>query len=88
MPRDTARRIISRPDVLSGEPVFEGTRIPVSHISGLLARGVPVAEILEDHPALTQADLAVASRQEQSEGDEVRRFIELRRSRTVEVMKQ
>jgi uncharacterized protein (DUF433 family) len=55
------RRIISDPAILNGEPVFEGTRIPLAHIAGLIAKGVSPAEIAEDYPALDSADLAYAA---------------------------
>jgi uncharacterized protein (DUF433 family) len=55
------QRLVSSPDVLGGEPVFEGTRIPLAHIAGLIAKGVVAAEILEDYPALSIQDLAFAA---------------------------
>jgi uncharacterized protein (DUF433 family) len=54
------RRIISNPEILSGEPVFEGTRIPLTHITGLIANGVDLAEIREDYPSLSEPDLQFA----------------------------
>jgi uncharacterized protein (DUF433 family) len=60
-------RLVARPDLVGGEPVFKGTRVPVRHV-GLLARnGAPVADILEDYPALDDNDIAFA-----------RLFVELR----------
>ena len=55
------RRIVSTPSVLSGEPVFEGTRIPVAQVAGLIAKRVPLSEIAEDYPALTPEDIAFAA---------------------------
>lgn len=54
------RRVISRPDTLSGEPIFAGTRIPIRHIGELRKKRVPVAEILRDFPALTSEDVEFA----------------------------
>ncbi len=54
------RRVVSSPDVLAGEPVFRGTRIPVEHVSALFRKGVPEREIAEDFPALSNRDLAYA----------------------------
>jgi uncharacterized protein (DUF433 family) len=54
------RRVVSSPDVLSGEPVFRGTRIPLRHIASLFRKGVPEQEIAEDFPALSERDLAYA----------------------------
>jgi uncharacterized protein (DUF433 family) len=54
------RRIVSSPEVLGGEPVFRGTRIPVQHVASLFRKGVPESEIVEDFPALNARDLAYA----------------------------
>ena len=53
-------RITSSPDVLGGEPVFRGTRIPLGHVAGLFRKQVPEREIAEDFPALNERDLAYA----------------------------
>jgi uncharacterized protein (DUF433 family) len=55
------RRIVSKPSVLGGEPVFEGTRIPIAQVAGLIAKGVSLGEIAQDYPALTGEDLAFAA---------------------------
>jgi uncharacterized protein (DUF433 family) len=55
------RRIVSDPSVLGGEPVFKGTRIPLAHVSALIAKRVPLREIAEDYPALSLADIAFAA---------------------------
>jgi uncharacterized protein (DUF433 family) len=55
------RRIVSNPAVLGGEPVFEGTRIPIAHVAGLVTKRVPLSEIAEDYPALTPAAIAFAA---------------------------
>lgn len=54
------RRIVSRPDLVGGEPVFTSTRISVRHIGLLAKKGVSPAEILEDYPALTVDDVEFA----------------------------
>jgi len=54
------RRIVSSPEVLSGEPVYRGTRIPLSHVASLFRKGVPKQEIIEDFPALSERDLSYA----------------------------
>lgn len=53
-------RVVSRPDVIGGEPVFEGTRIPIRHVGQLARRGIPELEILDDYPSLTSEDVAFA----------------------------
>jgi len=54
------RRIVSNPDVMGGEPVFRGTRIPLQHVASLFRKGVPENEIAEDFPGLSSRDLAYA----------------------------
>jgi uncharacterized protein (DUF433 family) len=78
------RRIRSNPDILSGEPVFDGTRIPLAHIAGLVARGVDPAEILDDYPALSRRDLAFAAicARMKPEPGRPRKAIELRRGKS------
>jgi uncharacterized protein (DUF433 family) len=52
-------RVVSRADTLSGEPVFEGTRISVRFVGGRAARE-PAADILQDYPALDADDVEFA----------------------------
>ena len=52
-------RVASRADTLSGEPVFEGTRISVRFVGGRAARE-PTADILQDYPALDADDVEFA----------------------------
>lgn len=59
--RKGLHRIVSSPETLGGEPVFEGTRIPLEHIAGLFRKGVSETEIREDYPALSDLDLAFAA---------------------------
>lgn len=54
------KRIIFDPEVLSGTPVFRGTRIPLDHIAGLMRKAVPMSEITEDYPSLSRQDIAYA----------------------------
>jgi uncharacterized protein (DUF433 family) len=53
-------RVVSRPDVLSGEPVFEGTRISVRFVGERARNGEPVNVLLEDYPALDAEDVEFA----------------------------
>lgn len=52
-------RIVSNPSILQGTPTFEGTRLSVSHIQGLLKRfGDDILpEIRRDYPYLTDEDI-------------------------------
>jgi len=53
----TRERIVSAPDVLGGEPVFRGTRLPLQHVASLFRKGVPEKEIADDFPSLSARDL-------------------------------
>ena len=54
------RRVVSSPEVLGGEPVFRGTRIPLQHVASLFRKAIPEQEIREDFPALNERDLSYA----------------------------
>jgi uncharacterized protein (DUF433 family) len=56
------RRIVSDPEILSGTPVFRGTRIPLDHVAGLIRKGASATELREDFPALTKSDFDYARR--------------------------
>ena len=43
------RHIEVRPEVLNGEPVLRGTRLPVSQLADLIKRGATSEELQEDH---------------------------------------
>ncbi|MGV6875821.1 DUF433 domain-containing protein [Pseudochelatococcus sp. B33] len=48
-------------DILGGEPVFRGTRVPVRMIVAMVAQGASAGEILEGYPALTPRMLELAA---------------------------
>ncbi len=54
------KRVASSPEVLGGEPVFRGTRIPLRHVASLFRKGISEKEIIEDFPQLSARDLAYA----------------------------
>jgi uncharacterized protein (DUF433 family) len=54
------RRVVSTPDILGGESVFEGTRISVRHVGELAKKGFSLATLLEDFPRLSEADVEFA----------------------------
>jgi uncharacterized protein (DUF433 family) len=62
---ETAKRIVSDPNVMMGKPVISGTRITVELILEKLAAGETIDQILDAHPRLTreaiQAALAFAA---------------------------
>ena len=55
MTTETAHAVISRsPDIMSGAPVFAGTRVPVQSLLDYLAAGHPLDEFLEDFPTVSR----------------------------------
>ena len=50
-------RITLDPAICHGKPVVRGTRVLVANVVGAVATGQPVAEILQDYPALTEVDV-------------------------------
>ena len=52
--------VVSDPEIMGGDPVFRGTRIPVHMIAELLAQGSTPAELLEGYPRLTAEMIRLA----------------------------
>jgi uncharacterized protein (DUF433 family) len=51
----TDTQVISRsPEVMSGAPVFAGTRVPVQTIIDYLAGGHPLEDFLDDFPTVSR----------------------------------
>jgi uncharacterized protein (DUF433 family) len=76
------RRVVSDPAILSGTPVFRGTRIPLDHVAGLIRKGISDSELGEEFPSLTKVDLEYArayARQSKRPG-RPRKPLELRRT--------
>jgi len=42
------------PEILGGQPVFRGTRVPVESLFDHLEKGISLEEFLEDFPSVTQ----------------------------------
>jgi len=55
-------RITSHPEVLSGEPVIRGTRIPVALILQILAAGESEDYIFYNYPGVEREDISPAWR--------------------------
>jgi len=53
-------RIEANPEIMLGEPVIRGTRIPVELIVRKLSEGATEAELLEAYPRLAAADIKAA----------------------------
>lgn len=51
--RRARRLVVSDPEIMDGDPVFRGTRVPVHMIAALLAQGSPQAELRDSYPRLT-----------------------------------
>ena len=50
------------PDILSGTPVFVGTRVPVRTLLDYLEAGDPLDEFLKDFPSVTREQAVAALR--------------------------
>jgi uncharacterized protein (DUF433 family) len=42
------------PEILGGQPVFKGTRVPIETLFDHLEAGVPLEEFLEDFPTVSK----------------------------------
>jgi len=54
------QRIVSDGAILSGEPVFRGTRIPLKDVAALVRQGISDPELAERFPALSSTDIDYA----------------------------
>lgn len=52
--------IEERADVMTGKPVFRGTRVTVEHVLAELGRGMSEPDLLRGHPRLTPEHLRAA----------------------------
>lgn len=59
---DTAGEVVTRRGVVGSKPIFAGTRIPVATVQRYLRAGYTDAEIIEEYPSLTPADIKAARR--------------------------
>ena len=58
--RRARRLVISDPEILGGDPVFRGTRVPVHLVAELIAQGTSSAELIESYPRLTTEMIRLA----------------------------
>jgi len=63
MASDSQSVIIQDPDILSGEPVFRGTRVPFQNLLDYLEAGDTLDEFLEQYPGVSR-EQAVAALEE------------------------
>lgn len=47
--------ITSSPEIMGGEPVFRGTRVPIDIVLGSLEEGLEFARVQASYPFLTEA---------------------------------
>jgi len=52
--------ITKNPAVLSGEPVFRGTRVPFKALLDYLEHGKTLSDFLEDFPSVSRTDAVAA----------------------------
>ena len=74
-------QVVQDPAICGGAPVFKGTRIPVEQVVEQLRSGVPMEEIQEDFPSLSETALLYAdllSRMEKEPG-RPRKQLQMRR---------
>jgi uncharacterized protein (DUF433 family) len=60
--------IVSDPDVMSGDPCIEGTRIPVETIIINLRHGYPIDRIFDAYPTLPSGGVEAAIRWAEANG--------------------
>ena len=60
MMADNQSVVVQSNDVLSGTPVFRGTRVPVRTLFEYLDAGHPVREFREDFPTVTPEQIHAA----------------------------
>ncbi len=54
------RQVRIDPEIMSGTPVFAGTRVPVQNLFDYIEGGEPLSEFLDDFPSVSKnAALAV-----------------------------
>jgi uncharacterized protein (DUF433 family) len=58
--RRARRLVVTDPEILAGDPVFRGTRVPVHLIAELAAQGSKPAELVEGYPRLTAEMIRLA----------------------------
>jgi len=52
--------IVRNPQIMSGEPVFRGTRVPFKSLIDYLEHGRSLGEFLEDFPSVSREDAVAA----------------------------
>jgi uncharacterized protein (DUF433 family) len=58
--RRARRLVVSDPEILGGDPVFRGTRVPVHLIAELVAQGSTPAELIDSYPRISAEMIRLA----------------------------
>src|SRR6266853_5476375 len=58
--RRAERLVTVNPEIMGGNPVFRGTRVPVHQIAELLANGESVERLREDYPRVSEEMIGLA----------------------------
>jgi uncharacterized protein (DUF433 family) len=59
----TSSVVVKNPNILSGTPVFRGTRVPLQLLFDSLERGHTLEQFLEGYPTVSR-EMAIAALQE------------------------
>jgi uncharacterized protein (DUF433 family) len=60
MVKNGAPVVQSDPELMSGTPVFTGTRVPITTLFDYMEAGEPLSDFLEDFPTVSK-ELAIAA---------------------------
>lgn len=60
MPSSSESVIVRDPDILSGQPVFRGTRVPFQALLDYLEGGDSLDEFLEQYPGVSREEAIAA----------------------------
>ena len=58
--RRARRLVVTDPEILGGDPVFRGTRVPVHLVAELVAQGSKPGELMQSYPRLTAEMIRLA----------------------------
>jgi uncharacterized protein (DUF433 family) len=58
--RHARRLVVTDPEIMGGDPVFRGTRVPVHMIAELVAQGSTQSELIEGYPRLNAEMIRLA----------------------------
>jgi uncharacterized protein (DUF433 family) len=58
--RRAERLVTVNPEIMGGNPVFRGTRVPVHQVAELLAKGETVERLREDYPRVSEEMIRLA----------------------------